>query len=214
MRGPAPRGLGGRRAGPPHAGRVRGAGQRNLYNLQYQRLSFDRVSSRRSGDKEQDAFSSYLKERYEDQIGWYNRKAAHNQTVYRWMQWTLIALAAVTPILIELDLKPLGYVEGSGSAGGIVQWATLTSAIVAILTAGLKTFKYQENWINYRTTCETLRKEIHYYDAGVGEYADAPDREALFVDRVESLISRENTMWVSAHKAESRTAKAGPGPTG
>ena len=145
---------------------------------------------------DQDAFAQYLKDRYEDQIGWYDRKAARNQTIYRWMQWTLIVLAAITPILIQLDLDPL--------RDGWVQWATLTSAVVAILTAGLKTFKYQENWINYRTTCETLRKEKHFYDAGLGAYATAADTEALFVDRVESLISRENTLWLSTHKPETK----------
>jgi hypothetical protein len=148
---------------------------------------------------DQDAFSQYLKDRYEDQIDWYDRKAARNQTIYRWMQWTLIVLAAITPILIELDLKPLGW----------LQWATLTSAIVAILTAGMKTFKYQENWINYRTTCETLRKERYFYDAGLGDYGTEKDKEAIFVERVESLISRENTMWVSTHKAEPKSEKPG-----
>ncbi|MHC4367051.1 MAG: DUF4231 domain-containing protein [Planctomycetota bacterium] len=66
----------------------------------------------------------------------------------------------------------------------------------------LKTFKYQENWINYRTTCETLRKEIHFYRVGWGDYRDSKDREALFVERVESLISRENTMWLTTQQPE------------
>jgi hypothetical protein len=85
----------------------------------------------------------------------------------------------------------------------------LTSVIVAILTAALKTFKYQENWLNYRTTCETLRKEKYFYEAGLVEYASADDKEAAFVERVESLISRENTMWVSTHRAETKPEKPG-----
>lgn len=153
-------------------------------------------------DKE--AISKYLTERYEDQIGWYDSKAARNQTIYHLMQWSLIVLAAITPILIEFKPPRLG--------AGWVEWATVTSAVVAILTAGLKTFKYQENWINYRTTCETLRKEKYFYEAGLGEYAGAEDKEALFVDRVESLISRENTMWVSTHRAETKSEKAATTP--
>ena len=38
---------------------------------------------------DQDAFSKYLAKRYEDQIAWYDRKAARNQTTYTWMQWPL-----------------------------------------------------------------------------------------------------------------------------
>ena len=139
---------------------------------------------------DQKSFESYLSDRYEDQIDWYDRKAAWNQTLYRWLQWTIIGLAALSPILIELtrDLQsgPLPYLP------------TVTTAVVAILTAGLKTFQYQEHWINYRTTCETLRKERYFYEAGLGDYRDSRDKEALFVERVEALISRENTMWVSA----------------
>ena len=59
------------------------------------------------------------------------------------------------------------------------------------LTAGLKALKYQENWINYRTTCQTLRKEKHFYDAELNDYRGAKDKEAVFVERVESLISRD-----------------------
>ena len=82
-----------------------------------------------------------------------------------------------------------------------VRWvAVVISALVAIGTSVLKTFKYQENWINYRTTCETLRKEIHYYNASLNDYNFSNDPMALFVERVEALISRENTLWLTVQK--------------
>lgn len=145
-------------------------------------------------------FETYLGDRYQGQIDWYDTKAAQNQTVYAWMQWVVIVLAAMTPILIELRLE--AFMDGWGHV------ATVTATIVAILTAGLKTFKFQENWISYRTTCETLRKEKYFYDAAIGEYAAADDREALFVERVENLIARENTMWVSTHRSDARSEKS------
>jgi len=76
----------------------------------------------------------------------------------------------------------------------------VTSVIVAILASTLKTFNYQEHWMNYRTTCETLKKEYHFFEANVGDYADTNDKQALFVERVEALISRENTFWVESCK--------------
>lgn len=147
-------------------------------------------------DKE--AFSEYMKNRYEQQIAWYDSKASENQATYRLLQWSAIILAALTPVLIELDLDAV-------MGNGFGRLATLTSVLVAILTSGLKTFKYQENWITYRTTCETLRKERHFYDAELGEYSQSDDKEALFVDRVESLISRENTKWMSMHKTKTKS---------
>lgn len=74
--------------------------------------------------------------------------------------------------------------------------AIVTSGIVAIGTTLVRAFNYQENWINYRTTSETLKKEMYYYKAKLSDYHDAEDPEAIFVQRVESLISRENTMWL------------------
>ncbi len=152
---------------------------------------------------DQAAFESYVTDRYQDQIRWYDQKAVANQRIYSRLQWPLLVLAAVTPVLIEVDLRELGF--------PLAHLATATSVVVAVLTASLKTFKYQENWIAYRTTCETLRKEKRYYDARLGEYRQAEDPEALFVERVEDLISRENTMWVTTHKTEHRQADRAPG---
>ncbi len=137
---------------------------------------------------ETEDFQKYLKERYEDQINWYDKKSIWNQKLYRYFQWSVIILAAITPVLVAIDCEA-------------TRWpAVIIAALVAIGTSILKTFKYQENWINYRTTCETLRKEIHFYRAGLGDYRDSEDREALFVERVESLISRENTMWLTTQR--------------
>ncbi len=62
---------------------------------------------------------------------------------------------------------------------------------------------YAKRAIYNQKTSETLRKEIHFYKSGVGEYKDIDDREALFVERVEALISRENTMWLTSQRPKS-----------
>lgn len=133
-------------------------------------------------------FERYLKERYYPQVEWYDKKAMWNQKVYRFLQWGIIILAAITPVFIAVT-------ETLGKALPIV-----FSSLVAISSASLKAFKYQENWINYRTTCETLRKEIHYYNARIDDYSNADDPMGVFVKRVESLISRENTLWLTVQK--------------
>ena len=142
-------------------------------------------------------FQNYLKNRYEDQINWYDKKSIWNQKMYRRFQWIVIVLSAITPVLVAIvAIRP--EVKGtSWLAVGI-------SALVAIGTTSLKTFKYQENWISYRTTCETLRKEIHFYNAGIGDYKEIEDPEALFVERIEALISRENTMWLTTHRPKAK----------
>jgi len=136
-------------------------------------------------DKEK--FEKYLKERYEDQVRWYSNKSSKNKLYYQWFQWGAIIMSASVPVLVVT--VPEHY-----------KWITAVLAILlAIATSALKTFKFQENWINYRTIAETLKKEKYYYEAEISEYASAEDKERLFVERVETLISRENTLWVAIH---------------
>ena len=99
-----------------------------------------------------DQFTNYLKSRYKKEIDWYNYKAIWNHRTYQTFQWAAIILSASTPVLIVINEGPLMWV------------AIVVAVLVAISTTALKTFKYQENWINYRTTCETLRKEYYFYE--------------------------------------------------
>lgn len=154
---------------------------------------------------EQADFEKYLSERYQDQIDWYSRKASWNKQCYVVFQWGVIGLSSVVPVLViwlSEDWK----------------WITaIVSIILAIGTAGLKTFKFQEIWVNYRTISETLKKERYFYQAGLDDYRDATDKEALFIERVESLISRENSLWVTTHmqqEEEEKAKMAGPSEPG
>lgn len=135
-------------------------------------------------------FEEFLNTRYLKEINWYDERANWNHRAYQIFQWTAIVFSALTPILVIIS-------------DGYIRWITVgIAAIVAIVTSALKTFKYQENWLNYRTTSETLKKEIHFYKAGIHGYENVDDKEALFVERVESLISRENTLWLVTHEKE------------
>ncbi len=139
---------------------------------------------------DQAQFDSYLKDRYEDQTQWYDSKSQSAKKVYRILQWSSIVLSALTPILILLQSE----------YGNLLP--VVCAVTVAIITSALKIFRYQELWIDYRTTCETLKKEIYLYQAGVDQYSTADDKESLFVQRVESLISRENTLWLRGQNGE------------
>ncbi len=142
------------------------------------------------------AFEEYLSERYLGEIGWYDARSMRNQVWYRTLQWGLILLSASTPVIIALAQK-------TESMPWLKTASLITAVLVAILATSLKTFKFEqfeENWLNYRTTCETLKKEIHFYRVGIDEYKNSEDKEALFVKRVEALISRENRLWLTTVK--------------
>ena len=137
-----------------------------------------------------ETFKEYLEKRYYDQLNYYEKSSGRNQKKYKNFQWVLIILSALTPVLAALneDFKLQFLV-------------VIVSAIVAILTTGLKTFQYQELWANYRATCEQLKPEIHYYNFNVGPYGmTGVDKEALFISRVETILDKEHQGWPPAKK--------------
>jgi len=93
-----------------------------------------------------------------------------------------MALAAAIPV--TLNFAPAPTLLGS-----------ILGAAIVILEGCLGIFNCHENWINYRSTAETLKKEGEFYKAQIGEYATADDPAKLFVERVEALVSREHTFW-------------------
>lgn len=149
---------------------------------------------------DKDAFEEYLDNRYRDQVAWYNSKSVFNGKCFRRLQWGTIILSSLTPVVIAIGFE---------ASNDLVKWIpVITSVLVAIFASAQRAFKFEENWINYRTTCETLKKEIHLYKARVGEYSNVQDREALFVQRVEDLISRENTFWLVTSQTSENGNKA------
>ena len=143
-------------------------------------------------------FEDYKKDRYQKEIEWYDKKSINNKRIYSVFQWGLIILSSITPLVVALE----------GNSDKKFIWLPIsTSILVAFLASGLKVFKFQEKWVNYRTLCETLKKEIHFYQADLYDYQDSNDKEATFVQRVESLISRENNLWINMTKEEKKNEK-------
>ena len=134
-------------------------------------------------------FDSYVQRRYEDQIRWYDGKAASNKRRYYIFQSLVVCVSAGATMTIALGV----YFEDT-------RWIRLAAlgmtTVVTALVSLQKVFRFQEQWIEYRTTAETLKKEKPMYDAQIGEYEHADSPERMFVGRVENCISTQNTKWV------------------
>lgn len=143
---------------------------------------------------DQASFQDYLTNRYEDQMNWYDRKSGFNQSRYK--KWTIIViiLSAITPVLAAIEVPVASPSIALFLKIGLVS----ISSVVAIGTTILKTFRYQELWTTYRETAERLRSEKYLFDAGLGIYSQNPvNANALFVDQVESILSKEHSKWVT-----------------
>lgn len=129
---------------------------------------------------------SYIQERLEDQINWYDKKSMKAQRLFKKLKFIVIILSAAIPLFVSFITK-------------YEIWATIVSIIGVVITAiegWLGLTKYHENWIEYRGICETLRHEKYMYMTRTGVY-DTEDAFKILVERVESIISNENVNWAN-----------------
>lgn len=142
-----------------------------------------------------DSIPDPIKERLEDQIGWYDRKSIANQRAYKRIKVVEILSAAVIPFLATFNFPHVVWVTGA------------LGVLITVLEGLLHLNQYQQNWISYRSTCEALKHEKYVYLAKAAPYANATDPHALLAERIESLVSQEHAKWASVQSQETK-----PGP--
>lgn len=135
--------------------------------------------------KEQD----YLDLRLEDQINWYDKKSKFNQKMYKRLVLIEIILSVSIPFFASYinDENPVVKVTI-----GII------GVSIALIAGVMNLYKFHENWISYRTTSETLKHEKYLYLTKSGIYKENESQNTPYsslVQRVESIISKENTNW-------------------
>jgi len=133
---------------------------------------------------------TYLKNRLDDQIKWYDQKSMWNQKLFKRLQIFQISAAAAIPFLS-------GYM--TSEATFIKFWVGLLGVLIAVSGSLLGLYKFQENWMAYRTTCEALRQEKLLFLTKTDPYNSENPFE-LLVKRVESRLSGENTNWAQYMK--------------
>ena len=129
----------------------------------------------------------YMKDRIEDQLAWYDSKSGQNQRWFKRLRLAEMAAAATIPLLagyISVDRPFLPPLVG------------ILGAMVALIAGALGLYQFENHWIEYRTTSESLKKEKFLFLTGSEPFDKAPDENyQLLVQRIETLISKENTNW-------------------
>jgi len=141
--------------------------------------------------------SDYLEQRLDNQIDWYSDKSSRCKVWYRSLRIIEIVAAAIIPLLSGMD----NLLYSNWIIGGL-------GMLIAISAATGSLFKYHENWIQYRATSEALKHEKFLFLGGSAPY-DEENAFQLLVQRVEGLISKENTNWTVAVKSEPKVIGKG-----
>lgn len=132
----------------------------------------------------------YLKNRLDDQINWYDKKSSQYQKMYKKLQLVSIICAACIPLFsgyLSTETTYLKYLVG------------ILGLSVAVLAAVNNLYKYQENWITYRSTCEALKHEKFLFTTSTIPYSESGSFN-LLVQRVEMIMSEENSGWLEFAK--------------
>ena len=126
----------------------------------------------------------------DDQISWYSKKSSRNKKLFNNLRFFEIILALLVPFLgtfLTEEVIELKYV------------VSLVGVLIAAIAGLISLMKYQEFWIEYRITAQSLKHEKYLFLTQSGPY-EGGDGFHLFVERIESLISKENSKWAQVAK--------------
>jgi hypothetical protein len=127
---------------------------------------------------------NYILERVDDQINWYDKKSQSAQHRFKLLRGFEICAAASIPLIAGFAKAPFP----------VTLVLAVVGALIAIVSAITSLNQYQENWTGYRGACESLRQEKFLFVTKAEPYHEG-QAFSLFVQRVESLLSRENGAW-------------------
>jgi len=133
---------------------------------------------------------SVTTERLEDQLAWYGDRARLNQGRYKLLKVVEIAAAALVSVVGVWNIEQSALITA------------LLGATVVVLEGVQHVYQYQSNWVAYRATAESLKREKYLHAAAAGAYANASDRDRILAERIEDVMSQEHTKWSASHETQ------------
>ncbi|MEY4135237.1 MAG: hypothetical protein RL386_1587 [Bacteroidota bacterium] len=141
----------------------------------------------------------YFADRVDDQINWLNDKAGKYQARYKRLRVLQLLCSASIPFLVATISENTGPLK----------WIVGGLGVIVTVAEGLQAlYKYHELWLQYRATCEALKREKMLFLTGSGRYQGLDNAFAVFVAEVESLLSSENTQWKTYMREADKPAKS------
>lgn len=135
--------------------------------------------------------------RLDGQAKWYDGKSKRAQRLYKSIKVVEIVAAALIPFLTGMKFRHFELVVGG------------LGVLITILEGILHLNQYQQVWAAYRTTSEALTHEKYLFLALAGPYSAAAVKPAvLLAERIEAIMSQENTQWVSLQEQSGKSPGA------
>lgn len=130
--------------------------------------------------------ATYLKARVDDQIAWYGQRSKSNKRAFRSLRIVELLAATSIPLIAGFSEKIPQYPWVIGLIG----------FAVAVLAGTITISQFQENWVQYRAACESLKREKFLFHTNTFPY-NGDDAFSKFVERIEALLAGEHKSWTS-----------------
>jgi hypothetical protein len=134
---------------------------------------------------------SYIDDRIQPKIEDFKTKANNNQRQFYLWQTVAIIAAALVPVFSGFITDDAIYLK----------WlVALLGGTSAVIAGFLSLFKFQENWIRFRSTYHGLDSHVSQFKTGAGIYGDRKQGFILLVDNCESILKAEIGQWAEIRK--------------
>lgn len=131
----------------------------------------------------------YIKDRLLGQQKYHSKKATKYKKLYYF--FTVIGL------IMSLSIPIVSTLTVSGNAMKII--TAILGALVSLCSTLLTVFKFQELWLSYRNTSESLKQIGYLYKTKTSPYNKDDAFERLVLD-CESLLNDNRNLWSNSFK--------------
>lgn len=147
-------------------------------------------------------FRKYMAEDFAQALKFYDDRACSSKLCHRRLSVYLIVVAAIlTPVV--------------AFAPDNIYWRVFSAALstsIVVSTALTSHLKCHENWLSYRGAWDAMQRERRLFETGVGAYEAAPNKNALFVARVETILASEGGDFYARHAKDEQQTKTAAVP--
>lgn len=146
----------------------------------------------------------YMRDRVEDQLGYYRHAATSAKRRYMWTQSAIIVLAVLLPVMVNMETNWDDTLDLSEEFRIIT---TVLSLSLAILTGLLSFRKYGELWLSHRMTEELIKQEKFLFLTRSGKYEENQSAFSDFVGNIEAILSSEHNRFRALVEKSRRPTK-------
>lgn len=126
---------------------------------------------------------NYINQRIKLKVNEFRRKAEQNQRNYYFGQSLAIITAASVPVLSAFS--------ASGEATFPIWPIALCGGASAVIAGLLSLFKFQENWLRYRSAYQDLDSNLSQFNISTGIYSHRNNAFDLLVENCENILKAE-----------------------